>query len=112
MNETTETAIDVRAEIQKVSSLVTTARRRIADGKLVDLSALEGRVSALSDVLRGVGADDAEPVRESVSAIMENLDRLEGDLTAQYEAVARELESGVRARAAEAYGKAGAGEDN
>jgi hypothetical protein len=75
----------IQAEIQKVASLITTARRMLADSKLVDLSALEGKVSALSEAVQRTPVESPETIRAAIDGILADLDRLDGELTAQFE---------------------------
>ncbi len=49
---------EVLPEADKVTSLVTTARRLLAEKKMVDLSALDGQVRALCDAIRHVPPED------------------------------------------------------
>ncbi len=48
MNESPQNApADLMLEMDKVASVIATARRLMADGRTVDLSTLEGRIDAL-----------------------------------------------------------------
>ncbi|MFQ5618942.1 MAG: hypothetical protein ACE5FR_08215 [Rhodospirillales bacterium] len=92
-------------EADKVTSLVTTARRLLAEQKMVDLSALDGRVSALCDSIRHVPPDDTAAVKAVLTDIVEDLDRLEAELTAQNEDVNAQTVNAARRQAMDAYAK-------
>ncbi|MEO5375555.1 MAG: hypothetical protein H7840_15010 [Alphaproteobacteria bacterium] len=66
---------DVRSDLDKITSLIATGRRLLAEGRLVDLSALEGMV-------KGTCADVATLPDEEARALMFDLQRLYADLEA------------------------------
>jgi len=88
-----------------VTSLVTTARRLLAEQKMVDLSALEGKVRALCDAVRHLPPGDAAAVKAALTDIVEDLDRLEAELTAQNEDVNAQTVNAARRQAMDAYTK-------
>lgn len=98
---------DVMDELDKVASVVATARRVLAEGRMVDLSALEGRVAALCEGLRDVAPENREAAAQAVGRLLADLDGLEADIRTQFgDALADEPDSGaaVRRRATDAYG--------
>ncbi len=96
---------EVLPEADKLTSLVTTARRLLAAQKMVDLSALDGKVRALCDATRHVPPDDTAAVKAALSDIVEDLDRLEAELTAQNEDVTARTVNAARRQAMDAYTK-------
>ncbi len=96
---------EVPPEADKLASLVTTARRLLAEQKMVDLSALDGKVRALCDATRHVPPADTAAVKAALTDIVEDLDRLEAELTAQNEDVTARTVSTARRRAMDAYTK-------
>ncbi len=96
---------EVLPEADKLTSLVTTARRLLAEQKMVDLSALDGKVRALCDATRHVPPDDTAAVKAALSDIVEDLDRLEAELTAQNEDVNARTVNAARHQAMDAYTK-------
>lgn len=96
---------EVLPEADKLTSLVTTARRLLAEQKMVDLSALDGKVRALCDATRHVPPDDTAAVKAALSDIVEDLDRLEAELTAQNEDVNARTVNAARRQAMDAYTK-------
>ena len=98
-------ATDVKTEVRKVASLVGGARRLLAEGKIVELSALEGKVKAMCEALKHAPPEVAKGLEKPVGAIIEDLDRLQADLTAQHRSLAERLENDERQRAAKAYRK-------
>ena len=96
---------EVLPEADKVTSLVTTARRLLAAQKMVDLSAVDGKVRALCDAVRHVPPEDTAAVKAALTGIVEDLDRLEADLTAQNEDVTAQTVNAARRQAMGAYTK-------
>ena len=89
----------------KLTSLVTTARRLLAAQKMVDLSALDGKVRALCDSIRHVPPEDTTAVKAALTDIVEDLDRLEAELTAQRKDVNAQTVNAARRQAMDAYTK-------
>ncbi len=96
---------EVLPEADKLTSLVTTARRLLAEQKMIDLSALDGKVRALCDATRHVPPDDTAAVKAALNDIVEDLDRLEAELTAQNEDVNARTVNAARRQAMDAYTK-------
>lgn len=69
-------ATSVREELDKAASLVLTARRLLATGTMVDLSALEGKVRAICDQLVAMGREDGRPLVPVMETLIGDLDRL------------------------------------
>jgi len=69
-----------REELAKVSSLVLTARRLVAGGALVDLSALEDRVRAICDRVQQMPLEEGRGMLDELRALIQRLDSLAGDL--------------------------------
>ncbi len=90
----------------KVTSLVTTARRLLAGQKMVDLSALDGMVRALCDSNRHGPPEDTAAVKAALTDIVKDLDRLEAELTAQNEDVNAQTVNAARRQPMDAYTKA------
>ena len=94
---------EVGAEVDKVTSLIAGARQLIGEGKSVDLSALESRVTGLCETINGMEDDDARRLKDPLAAILAGLDRLEADLRRQHATATQAGEDGMRHRATSAY---------
>ncbi len=94
---------EVLPEADKLTSLVTTARRLLAEKKIVDLSALDGKVRALCDAIRHVPPADTAAVKAALTGIVEGLDRLEVELTAQNEDVNAQTVNAARRQSMDVY---------
>lgn len=71
------TAVDqVQTELQKAASMVSAARRLLATGTMVDLSALEGKVRFVCEALAGMGREAGRPMVPAIEALIADLDRL------------------------------------
>lgn len=71
----------VREELDKAASLVLTARRLLATGTMVDLSALEGKVRTICEEVAALGREDGRPLVPAMEALIGALDRLEAAIT-------------------------------
>jgi hypothetical protein len=80
------TGRDIDQQVQRVESVIATARRHLANGKMVDLSALESRVRRLCGMIE-VAVPEPEPTRAAVDTILDDLGRLGSELTEQYDKV-------------------------
>jgi hypothetical protein len=84
--------LDIGDELQKVGSLITTARRLLATGTMVDLSALEGKVRAICEGITGIPRETALPHLSTMETLIADLDRLSDALRTQHEPVAARIE--------------------
>ena len=100
------TASEMQDEVRKITSLISTARRFLAEDRMIDLAALEGKVQALCDSIHRAAPEDVEGLGPPVAAIIDDLDGLEADLARQYETLTAGHEEAVRPRAVDAYRRA------
>ncbi|HLO78139.1 MAG TPA: hypothetical protein VK196_16920 [Magnetospirillum sp.] len=68
--------VGVREELDKAASLVLTARRLLATGTMVDLSALEGKVRCICDRVAAMEREDGRPLVPVMETLIGDLDRL------------------------------------
>lgn len=94
---------NVVQETEKVASLITTARRLLAKRKRVELAALEGKVKALCKTIHHLAPEESQHIRLAVAAIVEDLDHLARELTAQHREVFAKTAGGLRRLAMDAY---------
>ncbi|MBF0334289.1 MAG: hypothetical protein HQL40_11690 [Alphaproteobacteria bacterium] len=73
-------AEDLKLEMRKTASLVDTARRLVADGKIVDLAALEGKARMIADGAGRLPRDEGRTLLPGLEALVEGLDRLAEEL--------------------------------
>lgn len=76
MSEIMTDATQVREELDKAASLVLTARRLLATGTMVDLSALEGKVRVICEQLAGMKREDGRTLVPVMEVLIGDLDRL------------------------------------
>ena len=69
-------ATAVREELEKAVSLVTAARRLLATGTMVDLSALEVKVRFVCTTVEEMDRDEGRPLRPAMESLIAGLDRL------------------------------------
>ena len=95
---------EIMEEAEKVSSLIATARRLMADNKSVDLSSLEHKIIALCKKAETTDLSQPTGVQGVLIAIVEDLNRLDDEVTALCEkAGGPSLEDNTK-RAMDAYG--------
>jgi len=70
-------------EMDKVASVIATARRLTADGRSVDLSTLEGRIDALCALARQTPPASRDAVIRAMEGLVSALDELEGAVRAR-----------------------------
>ncbi|HLN24560.1 MAG TPA: hypothetical protein VK558_11300 [Patescibacteria group bacterium] len=79
----TAAPVQAREELSKVASLVLTARRLLASGTLVDLSAIEDRVRVVVDTVEAMPAEDGRELLDDMTTLIDKLDRLSQELQEQ-----------------------------
>jgi hypothetical protein len=100
----TTTPDEIMQEAEKISSLITTARRLMADNKSVDLSNLEHKISSLCKKAETTNLSHAANVQGILIAIVEELNHLDDEITALYKKESgSSLEDNTK-RALDAYG--------
>lgn len=75
---------DILLQAEKVSSLIATARRLMSEGKTVDLSNLEGKIRTLCNNAEDASLKQSDGVRAALGTIVEDLDRLEKEITGRH----------------------------
>ncbi|WP_404384857.1 hypothetical protein [Caenispirillum salinarum] len=108
MTDTPAPSLDsIRLELDKAASVVATAARLSAQGRTVDLSALEGKVAGACRAIAGLPREEARTLLPTLDALLAALDALEGDLKTHFAAGLGGATSGGAAapRAAAAYGR-------
>ncbi len=107
MNQTaTLTVPEIRDEVHKAASLVDTARRLLSEGRIVDLSALEGKVRVICEAIHQASDEDLADLKDPMAAIIDGLDSLEAALNEQFGAILAANQGTTRMAAMNAYRKA------
>jgi hypothetical protein len=100
---TTKTTEELLEEAEKVSSVIATARRLIADGKTVDLSNMEGKIGSLCENAEAAQSEQTEDVQNALAAIVEDLNLLNEEMSAKmWDGAEASLEDTAK-RAIDAY---------
>lgn len=73
-------ADETREELAKVSSVAMTARRLLAGGKLVDLTALGERVRVVCEAVQAMPREDGQSLVEDMRSLINKLDQLTREL--------------------------------
>jgi uncharacterized membrane-anchored protein len=69
-----------REDLAKLSSLVLTARRLVASGALVDLSAIEDRVRQVCEAVQQMPIEEGRALLDELCALISRLEQLAADL--------------------------------
>lgn len=88
-------AIQVREELEKAASLVAAARRLLATGTMVDLSALEGKVRFVCETLAAMGREEGQSFRPGMEALIADLDKLAEAIRDRYDPLAGQAPDGA-----------------
>tara|TARA_B100001094_G_C17727695_1_gene575045 strand:+ start:322 stop:648 length:327 start_codon:yes stop_codon:yes gene_type:complete len=91
-------------EAEKISSLIATARRLMAENKSVDLSKLEHKISNICKKARTTDLKQSEEIQGVLVAIVEDLNRLDDKITSLYKKTEYSSLKGNTKRAIDAYG--------
>lgn len=99
------TATDVRAELEKIESLVATAARLTNEGRMIDLDALTRRTDETCAAVVALTSAESKSLLPTLETIIAKLDQLAGQLTERFgdmPNLQNEAQPGV---AASAYGR-------
>ncbi len=97
---------EIASELEKVTSIIAMARRMMTENRFVDLSALDGKVKALCESARAAPGEYRMAAAIALKELVEDLDRLEGELADQNSLLLGEEPTTDRQTAARAYAKA------
>lgn len=96
---------EIAGHIERVAAIIATARERLAEGKLVDLAALEEKVFDLHAAATAVPAGDAAAYAGAVADVQSSLHALGDELDRQFQAFQDRFGAGARVEAARAYAR-------
>ena len=96
---------------ERVASLITTAKRLLEEGQIVELNTLTGHVADLCQYVTATSSEDFESenavsVRDSIEELLHSLEELEVDMAKKHREVSDGLKESDRLRANKAYGSA------
>lgn len=94
----------IREELEKAASLITGARQLMAEGRHVELGAMEDRIRAVTEAIKAAPEDIAANYKDHLIALSEALDALEKDLETHQKAREDGLDAIRRHEAKDAYG--------
>ena len=95
--------MNIASEIDKVAALVATARSHIAEGRVVDLTALDGRVETVCAEIKRGRPGNGPILRTALERLIRDLDSLESELKTQFRQVRTSADSPAPRHAARAY---------
>jgi hypothetical protein len=95
---------EIMKEAEQISSLITTARRLMAENKSVDLSKLEYKISILCKKAEKTNLKQTEEIQGILIAIVENLNCLDDEITSLYKKSGGSSLKENTKRAIDAYG--------
>lgn len=99
-----DTSAIIHEELEKAASLIAGARRLMAEGRSVDLTALEDRVRTIAASVQDASGEVQETYREHLGILVGILDALESELKSQHKALEEGLKNIKQREAHGAYG--------
>ncbi len=77
-------AESVTLELSKIESLIEGAHRLVTEGRLIDLSALEGKVQSVCEGVLGLQGPEARATIHRLQGLLDTLDGLSMSLQSRY----------------------------
>ncbi|NKB43989.1 MAG: hypothetical protein GKS03_06875 [Alphaproteobacteria bacterium] len=99
------TASDIRSELTKIESLIVAAGRLIGEGRLIDLSALEGRTHEACDAAVALEGQTSRDLLPDLERVISNLDTLAEQLATRFGDLPNLQNETAPSAAASAYGR-------
>lgn len=96
-------AKDMQHDIKNVSDMIADARRQLTKGETIKLATLESEVDALCQAIHRNPPQNARDIRQTLAAIVNDLDALEHELNEQHRQLEEGLAERTRKLAIEAY---------
>jgi len=94
----------LKLDLQNVASIILAARGLVAEGQAVNLTPLETEVRRLCDALGTLTPAENMPLRPMMVSLIDDLDKLAGDISRRHSELKSQLESlNSGSRAATAY---------
>lgn len=94
-------------DLKRVLSLIRTGQRYLEDGKVVELSALESRISDLCEQARTLAPEQRKAVAPLLASLIEELGQFESQMQQEYSDIQRQLRGiSNTAQATNAYAQA------
>jgi hypothetical protein len=83
-NSSVSNAETIKADLVKVESLIATAIRLLDEGRIVNLSALQGRTKQVCDAALGLARDESRALVPAMEALLTALDTLTAKLNDRF----------------------------
>jgi len=97
---------EIAEHLERVAAIIATARERLAEGRPVDLTALEEKVHELHAAAMAAPVEEAAAFVDAVAEVQKSLHALGDEVDAQFRAFQGQFGAGVRVEAARAYTRA------
>ena len=94
---------EILEETQVISSMISEARRLLAENKSFDLANLYNKISILCKKAQSVGANQKSKVHYILREIVEDLNRLDEEITAMHKKNSASITEENKKRATKAY---------
>lgn len=100
-------ADDIRRSLSALASTVDIARRRVADGDLVELRDLDSAIGEICGAISRLPSQERAPFKPPLVTLIDELDKLAATLKQQHSQIAESLRAqSTHQQAAHAYGNA------
>jgi hypothetical protein len=83
----------LKLDLQNVASIILAARGLVAEGQTVNLTPLETEVRRLCDEISAIPAAENMPLRPMMVSLIDDLDKLAGDISRRHDQLKSQLES-------------------
>lgn len=100
---------DIKAELNRIDSLINAANRLIGEDRLIDLAALESRTHAACDAAIALEGNEGRELLPDLERVISNLDELAENLTRRFGGLPNLNEETTPSSAAMAYGRSHSG---
>ena len=98
-----KTRVEIINEAEKISSLIATARHLMSENKSVDLSKLEHKINELCKRAKKINSNQSKEVQGVLFAIIEDLNRLDDEITSLYKKSGNSSLEGYTKHAMDSY---------
>ncbi len=92
-DSSSSTAEELKMDLQGLGSIVTAARGYVADDKVVDLAPLEQEIKRICDAITALPADQNAPLRPVMVALIDDLEKLAGEIRDTHSELEGQLQS-------------------
>lgn len=80
-----------KRDLKKVLSLIATSQRFLEQGKVIELSALEGHIRDLCEQAKNLSEEERRSVEPHLAALKSDIEQLENNMREEHQSLQRQL---------------------